>query len=103
MDDWYFGIIAILRENWAGKKFEIFYDALLPYLLKEQEQNNFQQAAITCNAGTTMMMIQFGYAYFRRIDKENQDHFMSIFCLEMIKTIETMQQQINKLLVEYVR
>jgi hypothetical protein len=95
---WYDGIIDQIHAAQTERRaFLDFYDSILP-MLTGQPVRGAEQAAWVLNVGTTTMMLQVGYYFFRRVEKEKREELMNIYLAEFEETFLLMRAEAASLL-----
>ena len=57
-------------------------------------------AARACNAGTLLLLLQFGFAYYRRLPKPEREAFTAWYTGALQEHLDMMQAMIGQVLEE---
>lgn len=76
LDDWFDAVATVIAGG--EKDWTAFYDALRPHLFAGGTQG-VERAARACASGTLLLILQFGFACYRRLPSDRRAAFMGGF------------------------
>lgn len=85
----------------AESDFVSIYKSLMPILFaKDEDCVGAIDAARACSAGTLLLLLQFGYAYARRLPMDQRNEFTTWYAGALCEHLDRMEEMIGQALAE---